>query len=113
MEKFLKTIQVSIMFILIYTTAQANLGDNIEKSGEIKLKNRIVFEEIINEYKAYLTTLPLEVIEEIIEYRQNIANINKQKIELFRQLSQEAQIHLQREQEFKKQLPINSQDLLG
>lgn len=62
--------------------------------------------EVIEEYKRYLATIPEEVRDEIREYRKEVIRLNKQKITLYKKLSQEAQNFLTSERNFKKRLPF-------
>jgi hypothetical protein len=64
------------------------------------------YQEVIDEYKKYLDSVPAEVRKEIEEYRIKIFEINKDKKELYKKLSQEAQGYLKTEQKLKKKLPI-------
>jgi|GEM_PF-5352646 len=62
--------------------------------------------KVIEEYKKYLSTVPENVRDEIREYRKSVIKINKQKIALYKKLSQEAQSFLTEERKYKKKLPF-------
>ena len=64
------------------------------------------YQQIIDEYKAYLTTVDKSVREEIVTFRKEIARLNKQKHSTYKKLSQEAQHYLAKERELKRRLPI-------
>ncbi len=71
---------------------------------------------IVQEYKKYLSSVPPNIRKEVIEYRKNIVKINKQKIQCYEQLSQQAQECLKRQQMYKKQMlnllsKISNQDI--
>ena len=59
---------------------------------------------IIQEYKKYLSSVNPNVRKEIVEYRRSIAQINKKKIQCYEQLSQQAQEYLKQQQLYKKKL---------
>lgn len=69
------------------------------------------YQKIISDYKNYLAGVKPKVMEEIREYRKEVVKINKQKKELFRSLSQEAQRYLAKEEDVKRKLPINKLNL--
>lgn len=83
---------------------------SVEKQGE--LKDPANFQDIIDEYKVYLAKVPTVVKDEIVEYRKQIAELNKQKRLIFRKLSNEAQEYLKNEQNYKKRLPIKKKNLI-
>lgn len=89
------------------TTSQPS----ITTSGTIK--EPAEFQKVIEEYKKYISKIPVEVREEVITYRKEIAKINKQKRLLYRKLSQASQDYLKEEQEYKKRLPINRKSLIN
>lgn len=64
------------------------------------------YDEVISEYKKYLSTIPAPVREEIRNYRKEVIRINKQKVQLYKKLSVEAQNFLKKERGFKQRLPI-------
>ncbi len=85
-----------------------NVADNT-----IKIREPAEFEEVINEYKTYVSTISPEIRDEIIAYRKEVAKINKEKRLMYRKLSQEAQEYLKKEQAFKKRLPMNKKALIN
>jgi hypothetical protein len=68
---------------------------------------RLEYEKIIQEYKDYLATIPVETRQEIVAYRREISRLNLEKINLFEKLSQRAQEYLKKERDFKQRLPID------
>lgn len=64
------------------------------------------YQKVVAEYKQYLKSVSPDVRHEIILYRQEVAEINKTKIALYKKLSQQAQQFLAKERELKKKLPI-------
>jgi Skp family chaperone for outer membrane proteins len=69
-------------------------------------------QKIIEEYKAYVAKIDPKLRDEIIEYRKKISQINRQKRDLYKTLTKEAQEYLATEQKYKKQLPINQKKLI-
>lgn len=63
------------------------------------------YKKIIEDYKQYLGTVSEPVAKEVREYRIEVEKLNQQKRMLFKKMSQEAQMHLKAEQEFKRKLP--------
>ena len=76
-------------------------------------KERMDSQQVIQQFKDYLLTLSPEAIKEIQEYRKGIAQLNKQKKTLHKELSKQAQLYLAKEQEFKKKLPIKDRKALN
>ncbi|MFK7968429.1 MAG: hypothetical protein AB8B68_04705 [Rickettsiaceae bacterium] len=112
-----------IMLTLISTSATTSFAledtktkptttqSSITTSG--KIKEPAEFQKIVDEYKQYVSKIPVEIRDEIIAYRKEIAKINKQKRLLYRKLSQAAQDYLKTEQEYKKKLPLNRKSLIN
>lgn len=69
--------------------------------------------KVIEEYKKYLSTVPEGVRDEIREYRKDVIKLNKEKISLYKKLSQEAQDFLSKERSFKKQLPFRERSKIN
>lgn len=65
------------------------------------------FDKVIDEYKAHAASISLEVKNEIVNYRKEVANLNKQKKALYKKLSNQAQEYLRIEQKFRKKLPLD------
>jgi hypothetical protein len=93
-----------------FSLANANAQAGVNNSGYNKSAES---QKVIDAYKAYVASIPLELRKEIINHRKAIAEINKKKRELYNSLSQEAQQYLEKEQEFKKQLPIRDKKLIN
>lgn len=83
------------------------------KEPGTKLRDPAEFQKIIDEYKSYVATIPPEVREEIIAYRKEVAQLNKQKKLLYRKLSHVSQNYLKKEQQYKQQLPLNRKNLIS
>lgn len=66
------------------------------------------YNKIIEEYKTYLRTVAPTVMTEIKSYRGEISKLNAEKRKLYQTLSQESQLYLAKEQEFKKKLPAKT-----
>ncbi|MES2214847.1 MAG: hypothetical protein V4485_02350 [Pseudomonadota bacterium] len=71
------------------------------------------YHKIVEEYKAYLAKVKPEIREEIKDFRTEIAKINKQKNDIYKALSQEAQRYLAEERKLKKRLPKHQRNLIG
>jgi TRAP-type mannitol/chloroaromatic compound transport system substrate-binding protein len=69
--------------------------------------------KIIDEYKAYLATIPAELRDEIVKYRTEIMLLNKKKKQLYKELSHAAQGYLKHEAEFKKRLPMKHRKFIA
>lgn len=111
--KIIKNIIVSLLFVLFaVNVSAAEEGSNAEKPMA-KLRGPAEFQKIIDDYKAYVAKVPAEIRDEVIEYRKSIAKLNKQKSLLYRQLSQDSQNYLKKEQQYKKQLPLNRKSLIN
>jgi hypothetical protein len=65
------------------------------------------------EFKEYIGRVPQEVRDEVVEFRRQVAILNKQKRTIYKALSQEAQSYLKQEQDFKKRLPVNQKSLIN
>jgi hypothetical protein len=113
MLKLKNLIKISMLVSLAYYPAayaqDIDVNSDTESSilpetGVALLKPDEV-EKIIAEYKAYLDALPLEVKKEITDYRLELANINKQKRDLYKKLSDAGKEFLKMERQYKKRLP--------
>jgi DNA replication initiation complex subunit (GINS family) len=106
----IKKIIVVGLFAAYLTTATFSAEADDNKQIDAAAKSQ---EEIISEYKNFVAKLPAKVRDEVIEFRKSIAAINKQKREMYKKLSQEAQNYLIKEQEYRKQLPIKQKALIN
>ncbi len=61
-------------------------------------------QKIIDDFEAYIAKIPVNIRDEVKEYRIKIAAINKEKRELYKKISQEAQNYLMEEQKYKKRI---------
>ncbi|GAB4163670.1 MAG: hypothetical protein Tsb006_2890 [Rickettsiaceae bacterium] len=84
-----------------------------ENEPKAKLRDPAEFQKVVDDYKAYVAKIPPEIRDEIIEYRKEVAKINKQKRLLYRKLSQASQNYLKKEQQYKKKLPLNRKNLIS
>lgn len=78
--------------------------DNINMAVNVDKKNE--YQEVIDAYKTYLSTVNKDTIEEIRAYRIEMVKINKKKKALYKALSQEAQKYLAQEASMKRKLPV-------
>jgi len=63
------------------------------------------YQTIIEDYKAYIASVDKSVRDEVAEFRKGTAKLNKQKSDMYKSLSQEAQGYLAKERELKSKLP--------
>lgn len=77
-----------------------------------KLRDPAEFHQVVSDYKSYVAKISPEVREEVIDFRKEIARLNKEKGELYKRLSNSAQEYLSKERHYKKKLPTNRKDLL-
>lgn len=95
------------------TTTHQNTIPNAIKNTTNEVSNsssRDELQKIIDDFEAYVAGIPLHVRDEIKEYRVKIANINKEKRELYKKISQEAQNYLTKEQQYKKRILIHKKE---
>jgi hypothetical protein len=111
-----------LLFLLTFSTLLFNFvafaedspeSDQKETKATSNLKDSSDFQKIIDEYKSYVAKIPPEVRDEVIEYRKEVAKLNKQKRILYRKLSQDSQEYLQKEQQYKKKLPLQRKNLIN
>ncbi len=62
--------------------------------------------QVVEDYKKFLESVPPAVREEIREYRKAVIKVNKEKSNLYKRLTQEAQDFLSKERQFKMKLPL-------
>lgn len=121
MYQFLMVILLSFAPTIIHAT---NDTPSNNKNNVVTKNSAVVTEETINkdrqqsqkivaQFEAYLRTLPENIVEEITQFRQDIAQLNKQKKQLYKTLSKQAQLYLAREQDFKKKLPVRDRRSLN
>lgn len=82
---------------------EAPSPSNIQKTSRQNVDHH---KAVIEEYKQFLSKVAPEVRDEIREYRKEVIKLNRQKISLYKRLSQEAQDFLNTERDFKKRLPF-------
>lgn len=111
-----------LLFLISFSTLLFNFSTFAEDSAQLdkketksapNLKESADFQKIIDEYKSYVAKISPVIREEVIEYRKEIAKLNKQKRILYRKLSQDSQEYLQKEQQYKKRLPIQRKNLIN
>ena len=107
---------IFIIFIILWNhniilatdqvVAATKPDNNDDHTSTEPTKTAANFQKIIDEFKSYAKSVPQEVQDEIVEYRIKIANLNKQKRQLYKKLSQDAQDYLQQLQAYKTKLPL-------
>lgn len=83
-----------------------------EKVPEIAHSEDGNYQQVIDEYKTYVATVGKNVRDEIVDFRKEMAKLNKQKHNTYKKLSQEAQQYLAKERELKRKLPIDQRKAL-
>lgn len=116
----LKTLLLTFTSIILLSTSPAYAvaepsveGKNKEEKNAPDLKDSVEYQKVIDEYKSYVATIPVEIREEVIAYRTEVAKLNKQKRTLYRKLSQASQDYLKKEQQYKKRLPLQRKSLIN
>jgi flagellar motility protein MotE (MotC chaperone) len=74
--------------------------------GKSENEDRQKYQNVIDEYKKYLQTVPKSLRDEIKNFRTEMVRLNTEKRETYKKLSNEAQEFLKKERECKKKLPI-------
>jgi hypothetical protein len=101
------------VLILISMVTNVNAEEAADSTPKAKLRGPAEFQKVIDDYKAYVAKIPPAIREEIIEYRKSVAKLNKQKRLIYRQLSQDSQNYLKKEQQYKKKLPLQRKSLIN
>ncbi|MFK8039914.1 MAG: hypothetical protein AB8B67_01025 [Rickettsiaceae bacterium] len=91
------------------TTDNDNTGETPHVQHQNKLDSHT--QQIMSEYQAYVNSISPELRNEIIQYRHAIDVLNKEKIILYKRLSQQAQSYLKKTQYYKDQLPLTCKGL--
>ena len=107
----IKNITACLLLILFASTAIAAEKNNAKPKAQ--LRGPAEFQKVIDDYKSYVATIPPEIRDEVIEFRKEIARLNKEKKLLYRKLSQASQNYLKKEQQYKKKLPLNRKSLIN
>ncbi|KJV56186.1 hypothetical protein OCHUTO_0575 [Orientia chuto str. Dubai] len=105
MHKFLVGLIVSsflVSSVLANSIPQTQNNEIIENQHNSSSSDNIT--KILEEYKAYVRTVPENVRTEISDYRAQLHKINQEKQILYNKLSFEAQDYLKKVQSFKKNL---------
>lgn len=112
---FIAIITIILMFTTNIFAADKKVDSPKETapSNTVTLKEPAEFQKVIDEYKEYVAKVPASVRDEVIAYRKEIAKINKDKRLMYKQLSQESQDYLKKEQEYKKRLPVDKKALIN
>lgn len=87
-------------------------SSDTEDKPKVQLRDPAEFHKVVDEYKTYVAKVSPETRKEIIAFRKEIAKLNKEKILLYKKLSQASQDYLNKEHQYKKQLPLNRKNLL-
>jgi hypothetical protein len=106
----------SVICLLSTNVFAGNANDKVtgnHSTTKNKIKDPALYEKVIEDYKAYLATVPPQIRDEVIGYRKEIAKLNKQKKLLFKQMSQASQNYLKKERQFKKKLPLGRKSLIN
>ena len=72
----MKNIIISLLVILF----SSNIAIAENDKPKAKLRGPAEFRKVIDDYKAYVAKIPPEIRDEVIEYRKNIAKLNKERI---------------------------------
>lgn len=104
--RILLLISFCCAFSVLVEASSPVITKGLEDAPKI-VDKRLEYEKIIQEYKDYLATIPVETRQEIVAYRREISRLNLEKINLFEKLSQRAQEYLKKERDFKQRLPID------
>lgn len=107
----IKNVTACLLLILFASAATAAEKGNAKPKAQ--LRGPAEFQKVIDDYKAYVATIPPEIRDEVIEFRKEIARLNKEKKLLYRKLSQASQNYLKKEQQYKKKLPLNRKSLIN
>ena len=65
------------------------------------------YQDIVDDYKSYLATVPENIRIEITTFRKEITRIQKRKKDLYQRLSRGAQEYLKVEEGYRRKLPID------
>jgi hypothetical protein len=79
-----------------------------EEHVESLEESEAYYKKIIEEYKKHLQTIPVDLRKEIRDFRMEIAKLQKEKRELYKRLSIQAQEYLKQEEQFRRKLPIDA-----
>ena len=111
----IKTKIAALLIILLTSTTIIAAEGKAEADSKPKatLRDPAEFQQVIDEYKAYVAKISPEIRDEVIAFRKDIAKLNKKKKILYRKLSQESQDYLKQEQSYKKKLPLKRKSLIN
>ncbi len=106
MKRFIQYIILGAIISLSYNAMATSQDGDIAK----KTDTAATYQKIIEAYKAQLAKVSPEVRKEIREFRANIALLQKQKRDLYKKLSMQAQEYLKIEEKFRRKLPVETDD---
>lgn len=104
--RLIQRLVVTLFVILLHNISFASDATQHSESIDDSTKSAADFQNIIDEFKAYAATVPQDVQKEVVDYRIKISDLNKQKRQLYKKLSQDAQDYLQQLQAYKAKLPL-------
>lgn len=108
----MKNLKLYVLILAVILPTSLTLGNNKNQSNSAGSKEE-EFQQVVNEYREYVAKIPVSVRDEVIEYRKEVAKLNKEKRVLYRKLSQDAQDYLKQVQSYKKRLPMNKRKMLN
>lgn len=89
-------------------TSHTKQKDTLQKSK--KVDEAAAYKKAIDDFKTFTLKTKPKIRQEINEYRDAIAKLEKQKIELYKRLTLEAQEFLAKEVKLKRALPIQTEE---
>jgi peptidoglycan hydrolase CwlO-like protein len=99
---------IAVFFTFSYAVAESAV-DQVAKTlsdKEAIQNDSEKHKQVVEEYKKFLGAVPPVTRDEVREYRKAVTKINKEKVTLYKKLSQEAQDFLSKERQFKMKLPL-------
>ena len=103
-------IQNLILTAIICLSANAYADNTNKDAANAPEDSASAYQKVIEKYKQHLAKTPPQVREEIKKYRLAIAKLQKQKRDLYIKLSTQAQDYLKQEENFRKMLPLESEN---
>jgi len=94
---------VFFSFTSISEEAKKDVSKNDTKEKPV---DKVDYDSVIKEYKEFVKSTKSEVRDEIKKYRERVAEFNKQKSNLYKELSQEAQAYLKKEKAIRFKIPL-------
>jgi hypothetical protein len=108
MKRFILVFLFTVFSYPLVSMASKSEEKHMEQKQVNEIDNEAFYRKMIEDYKKNLSTVPSELRKEIRDFRIAIAKLQKEKRDLYKKLSIQAQEYLRQEEQFRRRLPVDA-----